>query len=564
MESVEMTKCEVQNSERWYLCDLKRSTAVEVGFNNGQHYKYAGDKTSEIGDLFVVGPGAKSSYALGRVISVANSTGKTGRLAGAVMSFRRNPGKSEIKKCYDGIKTIKTVEDIKNLFPNIDYAYKISPQELIITDILTSNVLRAVTILAFLENAPNYAIDLAKSYLSEEKTIPDIMFGSSMNKIYDGGFMQLAFSGYYPGWQEELQALSVWKEEGVLSEKEENYLYEEDGLLIYEFNGNNKIKTIFKNNSDFNKFINKMIYMSAFGVMIRGGMLNLLETALCVQMPIKEFYDEIIELAKKLDVPECIKILESVDYKSLVFAPKTKEKGKNTGGRSAKTVTNTVISAGKEFRIDGSALEAYKGNDEIVVIPEGIKTIEKSAFRSGTIKKIVLSESVTQIKTEAFANCHNLEVIEADQNLASVGNRAFSGCEKIKSVDLEKTKIKTINRGTFEYCLSLSEIVLPKSLVKIDAYAFAGLELDRIVIPATVETIDLKAFHYTTVNQIVFEGDQLDDIRFLIVLDDTPEVYCNKNGNIWKAISKRNEEVDEYNKMNPGFSRRFAAVLVEL
>ena len=117
MENVEMTRVAGKSESKYFISEIKGSTVVEVQFSDGTKNKYAGDKTLKIGDVFVVGPGYKSSYAMGAVTAIASSAGKTGHLAKSVMTFKKNPQKSDVKKCFDGIKPIKTMEDIRAFLP---------------------------------------------------------------------------------------------------------------------------------------------------------------------------------------------------------------------------------------------------------------------------------------------------------------------------------------------------------------------------------------------------------------------------------------------------------------
>lgn len=283
-----MTKTTGEAGVNYYFSGVKASTVVNVQFCDGTKNKYAGDRTVSPGDIFVVGPGCKSSYAIGTVLDTADKPGKTGHLAPSVMTFKKDPGKSDIKKCFDEIKTVATMKDIQAFHP---YGYPgetfDSVEELVISDIIICNILRALSVLTYPKLASDRMIDEAKQYLSAEKSMPEEMFGSDMNEEFGDGFVLMGFSGYYPGWMDAFKKLSVWTNDEVIFD--ENCLTEEDGLLIYEFNGDDTIKSIFKKDKEFKSFFNRNIYLSAFAVMIRGNMDKLLKTALSVRMPISGF-----------------------------------------------------------------------------------------------------------------------------------------------------------------------------------------------------------------------------------------------------------------------------------
>ena len=86
------------------------------------------------------------------------------------------------------------------------------------------------------------------------------------------------------------------------------------------------------------------------------------------------------------------------------------------------------------FELDEDTLVRYNGEDENVIVPDGIKEIGSHAFYgNGTIKTVTLPVSVEIINNAAFADCANLEkVILSEQNqLVIIGNGAFKNDTKL-------------------------------------------------------------------------------------------------------------------------------------
>ena len=107
----------------------------------------------------------------------------------------------------------------------------------------------------------------------------------------------------------------------------------------------------------------------------------------------------------------------------------------------------TSTASSKEFEIDSGVLKKYKGKEEVVTIPDGVKTIDKMAFDGNkTIKKLIMSDSVTSIKDAAFRYCSNLEEVVFSKKLTSIAPLAFASDISLRSVDLSNTKIKTIRK----------------------------------------------------------------------------------------------------------------------
>jgi hypothetical protein len=84
------------------------------------------------------------------------------------------------------------------------------------------------------------------------------------------------------------------------------------------------------------------------------------------------------------------------------------------------------------------SLKKYVGNDEIVVIPDGIETISPRAFENcESIRSIVISESVKTIGCAAFYKCINLESVRIPSSVKKLGSSAFAECEKLRAVVFE-------------------------------------------------------------------------------------------------------------------------------
>ena len=124
-----------------------------------------------------------------------------------------------------------------------------------------------------------------------------------------------------------------------------------------------------------------------------------------------------------------------------------------------------------DFAIDRNVLTKYSGQDDVVQIPDGIKTIGTIAFAQSPVKKVILPGSVKEINNSAFWNCKKLETVIMPDSLESIGHCAFSGCVSLKS------------------------IILPNNLLFLDQMAFHECrKLESIVIPPQVESFEISAF----------------------------------------------------------------------
>ena len=149
----------------------------------------------------------------------------------------------------------------------------------------------------------------------------------------------------------------------------------------------------------------------------------------------------------------------------------------------------------KDFVIVKGVLKKYKGTDNEVIIPDGVKRIGKEAFYDcENLTSITLPNGVTSISDKAFQLCTGLTSITIPDSVTSIGDEAFYGCEKLKSITLPD-KVKIIGIQTFYGCSALEKIKLPNSLDTIELQAFQGCSsLKEITLPESLQEIEYRSF----------------------------------------------------------------------
>lgn len=128
------------------------------------------------------------------------------------------------------------------------------------------------------------------------------------------------------------------------------------------------------------------------------------------------------------------------------------------------------------------------------------QSVGNNAFASDTkLGSITNFEntSVSQISDCMFLECSSIYEITLPSTIIVVGDGAFSGCLKLASIDLSKTKTATIGAKGFAYCENLSTIQLPSTLTIIDEAAFIedkNLRSVQNLEKTIVSTINKNAF----------------------------------------------------------------------
>ena len=84
-----------------------------------------------------------------------------------------------------------------------------------------------------------------------------------------------------------------------------------------------------------------------------------------------------------------------------------------------------------EYDIKNGMILSYTGNNKKLFVSSGTK-IGFGAFENNSvITDVELSSIITKIYNKAFANCTNLSKIIIPQSVASIGDNAFEGCDKL-------------------------------------------------------------------------------------------------------------------------------------
>lgn len=167
-----------------------------------------------------------------------------------------------------------------------------------------------------------------------------------------------------------------------------------------------------------------------------------------------------------------------------------------------------------------------------LVIPEGVTTIKKHAFRScANLQSVQFPNTLETICDYALYNCNALESVKFGSGLKTIGYMAFYLCPSFSKMiipdltaycgitldpnsklfvygkriysdeDTEITELvipdgtKAINDYVFRKCEGITSLSIPSTVETIGTYAFAECEaLSKIIIGAHVSTIGENAF----------------------------------------------------------------------
>jgi hypothetical protein len=160
---------------------------------------------------------------------------------------------------------------------------------------------------------------------------------------------------------------------------------------------------------------------------------------------------------------------------------------------------------------DGESLVLCpSGRTKKVVIADGTKSIETSAFKDSKVKSVICPDSLQNICCTAFNKCSKLQHVDFGKGITILGDMqrpVFHKCDSLKNVEFPP-QIKYIGKNMFSRCFNLSKIIFHEGLEKIGPNAFSSCKnVDTVKFPASLTYVGDGNFQQ--VNHFVFKKDRL-------------------------------------------------------
>ena len=89
----------------------------------------------------------------------------------------------------------------------------------------------------------------------------------------------------------------------------------------------------------------------------------------------------------------------------------------------------------------------------------------------GTGGEVIIPEGVRRIENSAFNNCDSITGVTFPSSVREIGNSAFYGCSGLKSVTIPEG-VREIGIKAFDWCFCLKDVTLPQSVKTIKTGAF--------------------------------------------------------------------------------------------
>ena len=134
-------------------------------------------------------------------------------------------------------------------------------------------------------------------------------------------------------------------------------------------------------------------------------------------------------------------------------------------------------------------------NIHSVTIPQSVTSIGDSAFsRCEKMDSLTINDATTSIGSWAFNECYKLTTLSLGKNITTIGDYAFLDCHTLDNVTIPPS-VTSIGKSAFYRCYALTTLSLGENIEKIGSYAFAECRhLTNVTIPEKVETIEPYTF----------------------------------------------------------------------
>ena len=134
-----------------------------------------------------------------------------------------------------------------------------------------------------------------------------------------------------------------------------------------------------------------------------------------------------------------------------------------------------------------------------IIIPEGVTTISKYAFKSpdtetnSALVEVIMPSTVTSIGEEAFYCCNSLVELIIPDGVTAIPKNMARHATSLKKLILPSS-LKSISDTAFRYAGVSGEVVIPEGCTTIAQYAFANTNIETVYIPSTITTMGNYVF----------------------------------------------------------------------
>lgn len=172
-------------------------------------------------------------------------------------------------------------------------------------------------------------------------------------------------------------------------------------------------------------------------------------------------------------------------------------------------IPTAIKCEGKVYIVTSIGEKSFEGNISFLktILPKTLKKIGKNAFAQNDIEEIEIGDKVEIIDDYAFSGCKKLKNIQIGPSsvLRVIGKNAFYENEALESIILND-KLEIIDEGAFKKS-GICTIMIPNGVERICENAFNGSKLVYARIGENVKIIESNAFDTEHLKYVHFLGN---------------------------------------------------------
>ena len=164
----------------------------------------------------------------------------------------------------------------------------------------------------------------------------------------------------------------------------------------------------------------------------------------------------------------------------------------------------TVVSGSYEntsWTLTDSGVLTISGTGEMCDYYRMYRENNNKSWSDFDVTKIIIREGITSVSDAVFSDCKLLETVSLPSTLTSIDG--FSGCISLSKIVIPD-KVTKIEERAFSGCTSLSSVTLPANLTQIGEWAFYNCSnLTAITLPGKLKIIDDYAFYLCPLHSVI-------------------------------------------------------------
>ena len=166
-----------------------------------------------------------------------------------------------------------------------------------------------------------------------------------------------------------------------------------------------------------------------------------------------------------------------------------------------------------------SPMREYNEILEYAEIKKGVRTIGNYAFGGypypsySKLEFVKLPEGLSSIGDYSFEHCSQIRHLDIPNSVTSIGEYAFKNCHGLNGITIPNS-VTTIDRGAFMHCIGLTQIAIPNSVLNFEPSVFSECwDLKNAALGNNITSLDFT-FNYCSSLKNVFIPKSITLIKY--------------------------------------------------